>query len=372
MLALLLFTTASWAGACDYDCDGRCGTLNDGLVFDGDTCVCQAPEESSSPSSPQPPCGCQNVSETGGCLDAPAGMPVWSVSEPFVNVWLKDTPLHYKASRGRMVRFALSYKNRNGIQGDVGSAEPRIFSFGSRWHSLWRSYLEAIPTESTNFWAYVGSGAARKYTLNQVHYATLGKLVQISSTNVLQSPNGNILTFGLTTTVGGVTRHFLTRKEDAYGNATIFQYLITNNTIRLDKVLDVDNRAITFEYAQVGNYSNVITKVVGPRGLTNVLQYDSSGRLTNITDTAGLRSQMQYDSANLTALITPYGATTFSYFSISNEMEAVKVTELGVKNNFFVYKAKVDGGKVPANYTSYVPSTTNASQFEIGECPGHS
>lgn len=292
-------------------------------------------------------------------------MASWTVSEPWANVWLRDRPLQYNASRGRTVRFSLAYKNRQGIQGDLDNGEPRIFSVGSHWHTLWRSYLEAIPTESTNFWAYLGSGGARKYTIDQVNYATLGKLSQISSTNVLQSPEGETMTFGLTTTFGGVTRHFLTRKEDINGNSTAFEYLVTNNTIRLDKVVDVDSRNITFEYIQAGVYSNLISKVIAPHGLTNLLQYDSSGHLTNIIDTVGLGSKMQYDGTNLTALVTPYGTTTFTYFSLSNKMDAVKVTELGIRNHLFLYYAQVDGGKISSSYASYLPSTTNAGYFGV-------
>ena len=150
-------------------------------------------------------------------------MASWLVTEPAINVWLEDTPLLYQASRGRKVRFILTYKNRQGTQGDVDNLEPRIFSVGSRWHTHWRAYLEAVPTEPTNYWAYLGSGGATKYTSNEVHKATRGKLTQVSSTNTVQFPNGDILTFGLTTTFGGVTRYFLTRKEDLAGNATTFQ-----------------------------------------------------------------------------------------------------------------------------------------------------
>jgi len=191
--------------------------------------------------------------------------------------------------------------------------------------------LEAIPSESTNFWVYLGDGSARKYTLDRLDYTTLTKLTQVSATNVVQYPDGSSDFFGLTNTIGGVTRYFLTQRQDLYGNTMVFQYLVTNSTIRLDKVLDVDNRSITFEYISAGNYSNVVSKVIAPHGLTNVLQYDSSGRLTNIIDPIGLSSKMQYDTANLTALVTPYGTNTFTYFSISNLMDAVKVTELGIR-----------------------------------------
>src|SRR5258708_23632782 len=39
------------------------------------------------------------------------GMPVWSVTEPSLNLWLNDTPLFYNPSRGGGLSFLLLYKN---------------------------------------------------------------------------------------------------------------------------------------------------------------------------------------------------------------------------------------------------------------------
>ncbi len=296
----------------------------------------------------------------------PVALPGWLVSEPAVDLWLADTPLKYRTSRGAPVSFSLYYKNRHGSQNDVDNGQSAIFSLGYHCHAPWRSYVEAIPGQSTNFWVYVGDGTARQYTLGNVDYLKLATLTQISSTNVLQFRDGSTNEYGLTTTIGGVTRYFLTKQADPQGNAFTFQYLETNNTIVLSSVTDVDNRTLTFQYATAGIYSNVITKVIGPYGLTNSLQYDSSGRLTNLTDVINLTSSMQYDStSNLTALITPYGTNKFSYFSISNQMYAVQVTELDVRKHLYLFYSLVEGGKVPSNYSSYVPSTTNASYFSM-------
>lgn len=337
------------------DPSSYCGTCPDACREDG----------GGSPSSGSPPPPPRSCNGSAACLAEQAGMPSWLVSEPGVNVWLTDTPLRYKTSRGRSVAFKLHYKNRQGTQGTNDNGEPRIFSVGSRWHTGWRSYVQPVVGESTNFWVFVGNGTARKYTLDRINYANRAKLVQTSGTNVLQFPNGARNVYGLSNTLNGVTRYFLTRLEDAEGNGLQFEYLVTNDTIRLEKVLDVDNRAITFEYASAGSYSNVITKVIGPHGLTNILRYDASGRLTNIVDVIGLSSSMQYDSTNVTALITPYGTNTFTYFSISTEMFAVRVAELTVRKHLYLYRSEVDGGKVPNNYLNYLPNTTNAPYFSI-------
>src|SRR5205085_2409103 len=40
------------------------------------------------------------------------GMPVWRVSEPYITLWLHDTPLFYRSSTGQRVELRLSYKHR--------------------------------------------------------------------------------------------------------------------------------------------------------------------------------------------------------------------------------------------------------------------
>ena len=291
--------------------------------------------------------GCSSAFVSGIAGIAGLGLATWGVIEPSVDLWLVDTPLRYNASRSGPVSFKLQYKNRQGAQGTTENAVPGIFSVGSRWHTPWRAYLEAVPTESTNFWVYLGDGSAVKFTLDKLDYGSLAKLTQVSSTNVIQYPDGSMDVFGQSFVLSGVSRYFLTRRDDVYGNAIAFQYVSNNNTIRLDKILDVDNRSITFEYSAKGNYSNVITKVIGPHGLTNVLQYDPSARLTNITDSVGLRSQMQYDANNVTSLITPYGTTSFSYFTISNFVEAVKITEQGVRSQLYLWYRQVEAARSP-------------------------
>ncbi|MBL9168586.1 MAG: RHS repeat-associated core domain-containing protein [Verrucomicrobiales bacterium] len=144
-----------------------------------------------------------------------------------------------------------------------------------------------------------------------------------------------------------------------------FQYTTNATTIKLNKVIDVDKREITFEYVQAGNYSNLISKVIAPHGLSSTMKYNSTGQLTNLTDVVGLSSSMQYSAGNLTSLITPYGTNTFTYFSTPNVMNAVKVTEQALRYHFFLYYQQVDGSKVPTSYASYVPSTTNAPYFSI-------
>jgi len=328
------------------------GTVTTGTLPSGSPLACSAPgPELPGPGWPLPA--------------ADVGLARWRISEPAVNVWLLDTPMHYPVSRGRTVRFRLFYKNRQGVQGSNDTSQVAVFGFGQRWHSPWRAYVEAVSSEPTNYWVYPGIGNATKFTLDQPDYLTRARLVQSSSTNILQFPDGESWTFGLAFTNGDVVRYFITQKSDPHGDGLRFEYLVTNNTIRLQQILDVDNRSIAFEYVTAGGYSNLVSKVIAPHGLTNVLQYDSSGRLTNITDTVGLSSRMSYDATNLTALITPYGTNSFAYFGSSDQMYAVKVTENDVRNHLYLYHAEVEGGKMTNNLAAYLPSTTNAGSFAI-------
>jgi len=299
------------------------------------------------------------------CYGCTEPMVTWQVTEPSLNLWLSDTPFQYNASRGGRVNFHIYYKNALGSQGTIDNTNKVVFSVGNKWHTPWRSYIEPVPGQSTNSWLYLGDGTAILYTSNKADYFTRATLTQDAGTNVLTFATGARAIYGYQATIGGKTLYFVSRNEDQNGNALMFTYLLTNNTIRLDSVTDPDKRTTTFEYVSAGGYSNLISKVIGPHNLTNILQYDSSGRLTNSIDILGLSSKILYDADNVTAVITPYGTNTFTYFSNTNLFRAIKVTEQGIRNNFFLYDAEVEAGKVPSSYSSYRPSTTNSSYFAV-------
>ena len=61
----------------------------------------------------------------------------WRVSEPYINLWLHDTPLWYQPALGEPVEFRLNFKQRD----EVVNPEHSIFGFG--WNSTWLSYVES-------------------------------------------------------------------------------------------------------------------------------------------------------------------------------------------------------------------------------------
>ena len=294
--------------------------------------------------NPRPPgrppglSGCSGcpTSESGGNI----GMPEWKVTEPNINLYLNDTPMWYQPSRGRDVRFELAYKNSLGSNGVVDASQYLIFGVGTNWNTPWRSYLQASSAPSqADFYLFTGNGSISNIKLDYVDFHTSATLTahEDPDTYVLTYNNGQRHTYGPSVVVGGRYLWFLTRAESAQGHHAItFQYLVTNSAVRLEKVIDVDGRETTFQYTNTAYYSNLITKVAGPYGLTVDLKYDSQSRLTNIVDVVQLASSFQYDSSNrLSHLITPYGTNRFDYYAGSG-WKAIRATELDVRRHLFL------------------------------------
>src|SRR5579859_7839815 len=66
----------------------------------------------------------------------PQGMPAWSVTEPFLNVWVADEPAAYRTSLGEEIPFRVTYKQR-----DVRSTAHKFIPFTTGgWSHNWFSY----------------------------------------------------------------------------------------------------------------------------------------------------------------------------------------------------------------------------------------
>src|SRR5690606_33252358 len=75
----------------------------------------------------------------GDCREG-TGMPRWSVSEPALNLFLRDTPISYRPGRGPQGAFKLVFKSeRNTQHGE--DLNKSIFSIGRGWSTPWRSYV---------------------------------------------------------------------------------------------------------------------------------------------------------------------------------------------------------------------------------------
>ena len=78
------------------------------------------------------------------CFASCDGMPVWSVSEPNINLWLHDEPLAYPSALSGKISFRLSYKQRdyNMIDGGAIAISHNFSSLGYNWHCSWLSYIQ--------------------------------------------------------------------------------------------------------------------------------------------------------------------------------------------------------------------------------------
>src|SRR5260370_6544146 len=82
--------------------------------------------------------GCKNGAAKKDCPCA-KGMPVWWVSEPYVNLWMADEPISYLTSRGEPFTFRLSYKQRDTRPDDSGSRGPDP-GLAPGWNHPWFAY----------------------------------------------------------------------------------------------------------------------------------------------------------------------------------------------------------------------------------------
>jgi RHS repeat-associated protein len=98
--------------------------------------------------SPKPPtncCVCSDMSlqdygsdmttkDYGGAK----GMPHWWVSEPYINLWVQDTPVGYTTSLGENVNFTMTYKQHDTRPGLIHGQPPFVPVTG--WEHNWFSY----------------------------------------------------------------------------------------------------------------------------------------------------------------------------------------------------------------------------------------
>jgi len=287
-----------------------------------------------------------------GGVPAGVAMPAWRVSEPNINVWLHDKPFFYRPSRGPEVSFRLNFKNVSGANGEIDTAQPGIFGVGTNWHTAWRCYIENASGD--RWFAFLGDGSARQYYTNTVDYYSRSMLCNPGTDlYTLTLASGVKYTFNKPVTLNGNSYNFLTKLEDASGNTVQFSYSTPNNGLRLTNVIDVDGKNTTFTYTNTGYYSNLISTISGPNGLTCSLAYSTNGQFTNITDIISLSSQMVYDSSNrLSKLITPYGTNKFDYYvsTSTTNWTAIRVTELEVRQQLYVEGAST---------TSVLPSAAS-------------
>jgi RHS repeat-associated protein len=299
----------------DADCDPP--SANDGASDGGD-------------SSP-PPCCCD------------MGMPRWSVSQPYINLWLVDRPLLYKTSNNKWFPLKLTYKSR-GVNHGTNS-----FGFGPNWECNWIAIMQASANSFPMMTNYRAGGG-----FVQVNTACIDDACAMYRTAQFLSlpPDGSVATkssrggmnhYGVPfSPMLGVTNYYMDKRIDRYGRTVHYNYQIASGVARLASVTDTDGNRSTIAYGD----SNLVSSVTDPYGHTAYFYY-MNGMLTNITDSFGMSSTNYYDTNGfITSMATPYGTTSFGYYSdTNNNNRALLVTEASGDHQLY--------SSVPALTASY-------------------
>jgi len=228
-------------------------------------------------------------------------MPVWTVNEPDLSVWLRDLPLFYQPSRGPQIRFELVYKDGTDSTGE--DAMSQQFMFGEHWSSPWRCY---ILTNSGGAVVFVnGLGGQTTLTAGTPTYRYELTFGATNGVPWIDSPSGARDVFGQNfTDANGHTRSYLTQRYDPSGNAVLLQYSTTNSgtVMLLDRIIDAGGLTNTFAYTNTGAYF-MVSKITDPFNATALFEYDYDGinvpQLTAITDAAQLRTTISFDGQTL-------------------------------------------------------------------------
>jgi len=79
------------------------------------------------------------VDNDSGQDDTTVGMPEWYISEPYINLWVKDIPVFYTTSLGKNISFRIAYKQRDTRPADASTTVPP-----TGWSHNWFSYIHFL------------------------------------------------------------------------------------------------------------------------------------------------------------------------------------------------------------------------------------
>jgi RHS repeat-associated protein len=279
----------------------------------------QAPSSGSlwSPSSS----GCQSCGGAGS-----KGMASWRVVEPYVELWVDDTPISYQPSRGKEVSVRLTFHQNENREDNTN-----IFNFGPSWNCNWLTYIDVIgETNDPTFSNYVATlyapgGGQSQFTNNytEPETRTRARFDRIfTGTNLtgfsISYPDASKAIYGLVEVVSAIPRQsrgFLTEWISAEGFTNSYRYS-TNTGILLTNVVDVDGKTNQLIYDT--NFPSQVSRVIDPYTNEVRFYYATNGMLTNIVDPVNISSQFRYTESNgvplMTNMVTPYGVTLFEYF----------------------------------------------------------
>lgn len=337
------------------------------------------------------------------CPSCP-GVPVWWVTEPFLNLWIADEPLSYGTKRGEQVSFRVSYKQRDTLP-KTPTSNP-LFVLPT-WNHSWFSYIEArntswqqgqpVQLKWANWTATVylkGGGELHFSKSQQTDEGTRIRLEPLQGPNANPVPNGpvphngfrliypdgtqEVFTTGADTSGTFAKAEFaLTHQINSFGQTNEFQYNGGIGGWTLAKVIDYDGGTNTLTYT---NNNKLLYEVKDPHGRYARFTYNASNWLASITDAEGMVSSFKYNSYGwVTNMTTPYGVTSFDYpqyfYDPSDPLgindpsgnsgghnrinRAVRVTEPNGGKQLFVYRYDTSNVGLPSGFgANEIPAGT--------------
>ncbi|MDR0457757.1 MAG: hypothetical protein LBH10_01815 [Burkholderiaceae bacterium] len=246
------------------------------------------------------------------------GMCKLTTTLPLVSLRLFDTPVGYTPPVGYDVHTTLTYNQRDTSQ----PASIDYSNIGPQWSASWVGFIQDDPTQpgvnvrriaaGGGAYDYSGyNGASGAFTPEMNTQAQLVLVAQNPVTYERRFPDGSKEVYAASNSAAAYPRRvFLSRIVDPYGNTLTLNY---DASLRLTSVQDAIGQSTTFTYGNTAN-TWLITTITDPFGRTAQLAYDSTGRLASITDAVGITSSFDYNgtSADISALHTPYGTTSFA------------------------------------------------------------
>lgn len=286
-------------------------------------------------------------------------MPVWEVSEPYINVWLYDEPLGYQPGLGYRISFKLSYKQR-----ETREHPANLYSIGGLWNCSWVTMMRFDVGGSFEYpmaTLLAPNGGEQNYS-DSYYLIQQGEAFSYNRSEWLFDENQNWMGCIIHKSNGDKDYYdylpanvswdtcpvaLITRSETANGHATRFEYETINGNVLLKRVIDADGRTNTLTYADATHPTH-ITGVQDPFNHSMSLQYNSLGQITNVVDVISMASSFQYDVQGwVTNMTTPYGSTRFEYYAadpeIVNEQDqrisrAVRIVDPVGGTNIYMYR----------------------------------
>ena len=248
----------------------------------------------------------------------PIGMAGYSFNSFQAALHIQDTPLAYSSPVGPDIAFTLAYNQR-----DTTSTNFFCSNLGPKWSLSAVSYLEDSPLlPASDVRCILPGGGAEVYTGANTNTGTYQTQLNSHTTLTKQAPGSYVKGYpDGSTAVYNYTnnttprRVFLTQDTDSAGNSIHYNYeTLSNNTVRLDYVVDTLGQTNTFTYALSDQLK--VTAITDPFGHTASFSYantNGNNRLSSITDPVGIVSQFTYSTNDfINSLTTPYGTTTFA------------------------------------------------------------